>query len=216
MSAIAQQPIQDRKYVTEVAVYTVKNPEAYPSICDKALDIVMESPHILGGLQLRSVKDHYLFADVYFWTELDEAKVVADQVERDDVYADFRNSFDEMRLFTHYETDAPFRLLQEYVTDGAVIEIAACTVKDQALRSRFQRVVYERLAQEADCLGAIAMTPFEQTDGFVDFVAWRSGVGAEQTAGRLMQDEATKPFFDNVNRVKVFEMFHIYGSKGLK
>lgn len=216
MSAVASLPEQGRKFITEVAVYTVRNPEDYPAICDKALDRVMESPHILGGLQLRSAKNNRLFADVYFWTDLEAAKAVADQVERDDDYAEFRNSFDKMHLFTHYETDARFNQLVDYLADQAVVEIAACTVRDRRARSRLQPVVYGRLSQEADCLGAIAMTPFVEADGYVDFIAWRSGDAAERTTARLMQNEETKPFFENVDEMKVFEMFHVYGQKGLK
>lgn len=216
MNTVARQPRAEQSLIAEVAVYTVRNPAEYPAIWNEALDRVMESPYILGGVQLQSLKDRKLFADVYFWTDLDEARAIARSVEKDAEYADFQNSFEELRLFTHFETTSAVDALNSYLVEGAVVEIAAYTAKDAALRDRLQPAVYDRLSQEEEVLGAISMTPIDPADGFVDFLAWQSMDAAEAIAGKLMQDADTKPFFDNAETMKVFEFFTVFGQKGLK
>lgn len=200
--------------VAEVAIYHVSDPDGFPAVMSDVMKKLGEMPGLKECIHLRSLKSPDLFADVLLWNSMDEAVAAAKIVETDERFKPFLASISEMKLMNHFKPDFQDVSMQKFRSGGAAIEMAVYTVKDSKIQDQPRKNVYRSLTDTDSFLAGIPLSPAQEGEPYIDFIAWTSEKEGGATAQTMMGKPEHKAFFGNADQMTMFEFFEVYDMDG--
>jgi hypothetical protein len=196
--------------VLELAVFTVRAPDAFPTIQSRTHDALATLSGYRTSLRLRGMTDGW-FADLVAWDSLEAAQQASNAVREDPRFAPLMANIAEIKLYAHHRLGVdPAALLTE-LRRAPVVEVAAYTVRDVAAHLDVHGRVHEALRASAGHRGGAPAHQVEDPGQFADLIGW-DNPEAHQRAGAALQargDLAT--FFSGIGEMKVFELFSVLG-----
>lgn len=195
--------------VLELAVFTVRAPDVFPSTQHRTHDALAALPGHRASLRLRGMTDG-LFADLVAWDSLEAAQQASDTVRSNPRFAALMTSIEEIKLYAHYVLgmgDAASLLAE--IRRAPVVEVAAYVVRDVAAHLDVHGRVHDALRALAGHRGGSPAHQVEDPDQFADIIGWEAPE-AHQRAGATLQARGDLAgFFSGIGEMKVFELFSV-------
>lgn len=193
----------------EVAIYRVKQPRLHPVLVKDRMVDVKATPGFISSIHLRSLAEPDLFADISLWEDTNVTRTAKSM----DGF--FLNGSTELTVFGYFQSASSITALDQFIQPGAVIELAAYSVKDIAIQEESRLGVYLELQNSSSFYTGMALSSVKTNGGYVDFIAWASQSAAEETAAKIMAMPAHQSFFQNTAEMALFDFFTVYEQNGL-
>lgn len=195
--------------VLEIVVFRVHDPASAETLRAAAHAQIATYPGFVRSLRLQALDDAALFADIVQWNSLAEAQAAMARAETDAVVQPFFAALGPLVSVGHYPLSAAAAVeLLGRIGQAPAVEIAAYTVKDDALQAAAQPGLHEGLRSMPVVL---ASAPLKATDGgiYVDLIGWQSQQAHADTAAAMEKDPQGAAFVANVGEMKAYALFSV-------
>jgi hypothetical protein len=196
--------------VLELAVFTVRAPDAFPTLQQHTHEAVATLSGYRASLRLRGQTDGW-FADLVLWDSLDAAKQASITLREDPRFAALMNSIAELKLFAHYQLGADTTALLDQLRGAPVVEVAAYAVRDAAAHIHVHSRVHEALGAFAGHRGGAPARQVEDPRQFADLIGWENPEAHQRASAALQERSDLAAFFSGIGEMKVFELFLVLG-----
>ncbi|PKH07425.1 hypothetical protein [Moritella sp. Urea-trap-13] len=193
----------------EVAIYRVKQPKLHPVLLNDVMQDVKAMPGFISSIHLRSMTEPDLFADISLWEGTNVTRTAKS------VGNSFLGGASELKVFGYFQSTSSKTELDQFIQSGAVIELAAYSVKDITIQEQSRPGVYLELQNSSSFYTGMALSSVKTNGGYVDFIAWASQQAAEETAAKIMAMPEHQAFFQNTAEMALFDFFTVYDQNGL-
>lgn len=193
----------------EVAIYRVEQPVQHPILSPHMAEDVKSLPGFIRSIHLQSMADPYLFADVSLWEEINVTRTAKS------VSNSFLGGARELKVFGYFQSVSSITELEPFMQPGAVIELAAYSVKDIAIQEKSRSAVHLELKNSSSFYAGMALSSVNTGGDYIEFIAWSSQQAAEETAAKIMAMPDHQAFFQNTAEMRLFDFFTVYEQNGL-
>ncbi len=208
-TALSNEAPHSTQTYLEIAVYAVKDVEAFPALQAQAHQEIAQLPGFLHSLRLKSYGETVLFADVIAWRSPEAAEAASQQVSQDPKFANFMKALGDMKLFAHYWSSHNASELLPQLQQSPVVEIAAYSVPDPQTHELVHRLVHQKLPHQSGFRLGTPLQSAKGDSGYGDLIGWDSLQAFEQVGKKMMQDPELKAFFNPDMQMQVFTVFAV-------
>lgn len=160
------------------------------------------------SVRLRSPTTAGLRVDLVAWNSIEFAQAAAEALQTDPRFSPFLEQIESVQHFGHYRCQRPKTLLGD-LSKAPLVEVALYPVQARAEHEALHGPIHEALGQRPGALAHAPLVHNEDTTIFGDLIGWQNRAAFEKTGTELNQVPKFQPFFANVQRPIVFELFEV-------
>lgn len=193
--------------VLEIVLYTIKEDQQsqYLSHRQTMVNELSGWEGFIKGITYRSVESPLLYADLFLWGSLEEAKSAAARIHETPQCAAFMQCIDNIKLYDHSTVTNDSPLPEAF--DKQILEIAAFTAPEEkhtplaaARTPLFSEV------QELD--GQVSISSFHSQDNkelFIDLLVWRDEQALKTAQQQIHSSDSCAMFMGMIEENIAFE-----------
>ena len=191
----------------ELVLYTIKEEKQFQYLSHRQtmVDELSGWEGFIKGITYRSVESPLLYADLFLWRSLEEAKTAAERIHETPQCAAFMQCIDDIKLYDHSMVTKDVPLPEAF--DKQVLEIAAFTAQEE----KHSPLADARtpLFSEVQALdGQVSISSFHSLDNkelFIDLLVWRDEQALKTGQERIHSSDSCAKFMGMIEENVAFE-----------
>ena len=191
----------------ELVLYTVKKDQQdqYLSHRQTMVNELSGWDGFIKSTTYRSIASPLLYADLFLWESIAQAKAAADRIHNTPQCAAFMQCIDEIKVYDHSAVMADSALPE--ALNHQVLELAAFTSKEEK-HVPLAAARTPLLSDVKKLDGQISMSSFQSLDNkelFIDLLVWRDQQALESAQKQIHASENCATFMGMIDENVAFE-----------